>query len=834
MILSSARIWYERLVLERPWLALALLGLALVSALPQMGAFRLDASADSLLLEDDPDLRYFRTVIDRYSNRDFLIVTWSPGQSILSADSRARLEALRADLLSVPAVEDVVTILDVPLLNSPPISFSELGSVTRTVRDADTDLEMAEEELRTSPFYSNLLMSADGSTTALILYLEGNARGAALLAERTRLRDARADDILDDVGSARLAQVERQYDRHLAAWNEADERTTAQVRTVLDRHRSGVRMFLGGVRMIASDMITFIENDLRLFGIVVFAFLAGFLAIIFRQWRWVLLPLSGAVLASALMVGLLGAVRWPVTVISSNFIALLLIISISMTVHLVVRFREMESLYPQATSADLAGRTVRFMAQPILYTVLTTMVAFVSLLVSGIRPVIDFGHMMTAGIAMAFVIMFLLFPAVTSLLPRRRDENHDITLRVTRAFARLSDRHRKGIVAAALLLAVAGITGALRLDVENRFIDYFAEDTEIYQGMLEIDRVLGGTTTLDIVLEKGDEDVAPVEEGDDFYADFGDSTQELGLGYWFNSLRMGELRRVHDWLEDQPEIGKVLSMDTLVRMAESVNQGVPLDDLRLGLLRESLQKLPDHLQEVLVRPYLSEDGNSLRIQLRVIDSDPDLRRAELLERVDAFLLQDLGYTEDRFRLSGLLVLYNNMLQSLFASQIQTLGFVFLAILGMFLVLFRSLYQSLIAIAANMLPATMVLGAMGWFGVPLDLMTITIAAISVGIAVDNTIHYLVRFRKEFPRDRDYRATLYRCHGSIGQAMYYTSITITGGFSVLMLSNFTPSFYFGLFTGLAMLTALLASLILLPALLLLLRPLGPGTTTGASSV
>ena len=820
------RAFYDHLVLDRPWAVLVFLAAVVAAMVTQAGNFRLDASSDSLLLENDEDLRYYRKVLEQYGTRDFLFVTYNPDAPMLDPAMLEGLEALREDLLAVPAVEDVVTILDVPLLNSPPIDFTELGDTNRTLRDADTDQELAQRELTTSPFYSDMLMSKDGETTALAAYLKADTVGNELLRERTQLRDARREGTLNEAGLQRLDEVTRQYADHMAEVAEKRADTIAEVRAVLDHHRDEARIFLGGVAMIATDMIDFIDSDLRTFGISVFVFLILMLTVIFRRLRWILLPLTGCAAAVVLMMGTLALARWPVTVISSNFVSLLLIICMSMTIHLVVRFRELQAKEPGGNPRDLVARTVHFMFTPILYTALTTMVAFVSLLISGIRPVIDFGYMMTAGIAMALGVIFLLFPSVVSLLPRTQGEERDFTRGVTLAFAKLTERHRKPILGVAVVLAVISAFGAARLDVENRFIDYFDEDTEIFQGMLEIDQHLGGTTPLDIILEADPEALVEEEEEfeEDFYGELEGEVEESPPGYWFNPLRLGELRQLHEWLDAQPEIGKVLSLDTMIRMAESINDGEPLDDLKISLLREGLSRLPEDMQDVLLRPFLSEDGNRLRVSLRVIDSDATLRRAELIERVDGFLSEEMGYDDSRYRQSGLLVLYNNVLQSLFASQIQTIGFVFLSILAMFLVLFRSLRLALIAIMPNMLPALLVLGTMGWLGIPLDLMTITIAAISVGIAVDNTIHYIIRFRREFPEDRDYRATMWRCHGSIGRAMYYTSLTIVVGFSILMLSNFVPTFYFGLFTGLAMLTALVASLALLPALLLTLRPLG----------
>ena len=824
------RVFYDRMVLDRPWVVLASLIAVVAAMMTQAGNFRLDASSDSLLLEGDEDLRYYREVLERYGTRDFLFVTYNPRAPMLDPAMLQGLEDLREDLLAVLAVEDVVTILDVPLLNSPPIDFSELGGTNRTLRDADADLDLARRELASSPFYRDMLMSEDGETTALAVYLRADAVGHALLRDRTQLRDARREGTLDETGLRRLEEVTRRYADHMAKITEERAAAIAEVRAALDRHREKARIFLGGVAMITTDMIDFIDSDLRVFGISVFVFLILMLTVIFRRARWILLPLAACVASVVLMMGTLALARWPVTVISSNFVSLLLIICMSMTIHLVVRFRETQAKDPGASPRDLVARTVHFMFTPILYTALTTMVAFISLLVSGIRPVIDFGYMMTAGIAMALAVIFLLFPAVVVLLPRARGEERDFTRGVTLAFARLTERHRKPILVVAGALAIVSAFGVTRLDVENRFIDYFDADTEIFQGMLEIDQHLGGTTPLDIILDADAAALAGEDEefDDGFYEELEGETEESSPGYWFNPLRLAELRKLHEWLDAQPEIGKVLSLDTMIRMAESVNDGEPLDDLKISLLREGLSRLPKGMKDVLLHPFLSRDGNQLRVQLRVIDSDPALRRAELLDRIDGFLREEMGYDESRYRQSGLLVLYNNVLQSLFASQIQTIGFVFLSILAMFLVLFRSFRLALIAILPNMLPALLVLGAMGWLGIPLDLMTITIAAISVGIAVDNTIHYVIRFRREFPEDRDYRATMWRCHGSIGRAMYYTSLTIVVGFSILTLSNFVPTFYFGLFTGLAMLTALVASLALLPALLLTLRPMGRAKT------
>ncbi|MGK0499857.1 MAG: putative RND superfamily exporter protein, partial [Oceanicoccus sp.] len=485
-------------------------------------------------------------------------------------------------------------------------------------------------------------------------------------------------------------------------------------------------------------------------------------------------------------------------------------------------------------------------------TALTTIVAFASLVVSGIRPVIDFGWMMSLGVTVALIIAFIVIPTGMLLVSRpnvKADKAGAVP--TTLRFAAITERHGGLILVVAGLLTAISIFGISRLEVENRFIDYFSESTEIYQGMEIMDAELGGTIPLEIIIDKDIEpvvDLAPVTSSskaipqamaeqaaddfadefggdfdDEFGDDFGDDFAEDGSGepsFWFNKAGLSRIESVHDYLDSLDETGKVLSLATSYKVLRSLTSGI--DDIQLTLIQRGL---PDEINSILVDPYLDEEKDQARITVRVMETSHNLRRAELIAKVEDHLVNELGFQSEQVHLTGMLVLYNNMLQSLYRSQILTIGAVFIVIVLMFVVLFRSLSIALIAIAPNLLAAGIVLGGMGLTGIPLDIMTVTIAAISVGIAVDNTIHYVHRFRTEFPRDNNYIATMYRCHGSIGKAMFYTSITIIIGFSILALSNFTPSIYFGLLTGTAMLAALAGSLLLLPQLLISFQPLGP---------
>ena len=829
-IIVKAINFYDYFILKRPYLSLfsALLIISFFSLSIQ--DFKMDASADSLVLENDEALKYFRATSARYSTEDFVVITFKPYDGIYNKNSLALLDNISKDIKkNVPEVSDVLTILDVPLLNSPKIGFSELSEEQRTLRSESVDLSLAKKEFSTSPLYKNLLMSEDSSTTIIVVNFSKDKKYFRLLNKRNDLREIKLNRELTAKEKLSLKNIELSFKNYSAEHSIKEKESIKKIREVIYKYKKNASMFLGGVPMITSDMTDFIAQDIKKFGIGVFIFLVLILFIIFKSLRWVFIPLFGCIISVVFVSGLAGYIDWRITVISSNFAAILLIITMSMTIHLAVRYRELIAKNPNLEKKEIISEAIHYMFIPCVYTSLTTIVAFMSLVVSGIRPVIDFGYMMTVGITSAFVITFIVFPTILMVLPNEDiKEKDDITKNITNKFASFSIQNYGKIIFVAFLILIISIFGISKIKVENRFIDYFHENTEIHQGMLEIDKKLGGTTPFDIIIDKPlSEDMSDilVEDSDNLEFDelselLGDNEEEI-KGYWLSNPKFREIVKIHNYLESQPETGKVLSLATLYKLAIGLNDDEPLSDLQVGAIKSSLSK---EVRKILLDPYLSKDETQARITLRVIDSDKNLNRKEFIERVELFLTEEMKYPKERFNTTNMLVLYNNMLQSLFSSQIQTIGFVFISIMFMFTVLFRSFYLAILAIVPNILPATLVLGFMGLKSIPLDLMTITIAAISVGIAVDNTIHYIIRFKREFSHNKSYSKSIKICHGSIGKAMYYTSSIIIIGFSILSLSNFIPTIYFGLLTGLAMLAALLASLTLLPALLMIFKPLG----------
>jgi len=820
---------YNQWVLEKPRFWLGVIVLVLLGFGFTITNFKLDASSDSLVLENDADLRYYRTVNKAYGTDDFLVITWTPKADLLSDESLAGLQSLKSDLLKLDRIEKVISILDVPLFNSPRITLSELSENVRTLQTEGINKKQAAQEFTESPIYSKLLASPDGKTTALLAMYKRDDKYFDLLETRNDLREKKWDGKLTEKESATLKKVSFEFKQYLAEVLDRQDREVQQVRNILDRYRDHAEIFLGGVPMITADMIDYIESDLSMFGIAVTVLMVLVMWLFFRRKRWVFLPMLTCGIAVWMMIGALGLLDWRVTVISSNFVSILIIITISLTIHLTVRYGELYAENPDAKQKQLLSDTVRLMFQPCFFTTITTIVAFCSLVVSDIRPVIDFGWIMTLGLSLAFVVAFIFFPSFLDLMsPKPSVSAHDITKRLTTGIAQIALRNKNKILTLFAVLTIAAGVGLTKVGVDNRFIDYFKETTEIYQGMSVIDTQLGGTTPLEILIDADQnfydylkmlEKEKDEFEIDDPFAEHDDSQDE---NYWFHPNKLLQVEKIHDYLENLPEIGKVLSMGTTLKVVRFLNEGEVPEDYDLAVYRKVL---PENARKSFLDPYLSKDANEIRISMRIEETDPRLNRGELIEKIKRHLVDNMGIAEDRIRITGMAVLFNNMLQSLYTSQIATLELVFVAILIMFVILFRRVWLAVLAIIPNIFSAIFILGFMGWMNIPLNMMTITIAAITIGIAVDDTIHYIHRFQSEFKQDGNYRNSVIRCHGSIGRAIYYTSITITIGFSILTLSNFIPTIYFGLLTGLAMILALLGDLLLLPLLIYQFRPLGP---------
>lgn len=782
-------------VLKKSLLGLTLLLIIAGFFVSQIPNFQLDASSDSLVLEGDENLAFYQRVKNNYGSDDYLVISYQVKGELLDSKQLAHLIQFKQSLNNIEQVKSVTSILDVPLFRSPPLSLVELADENITIENGNANLDLAIDEFKTSPLYANNLVSKDGKTTAILISLKENQRFATLRNTRDQMRIKRNNNSLNEEQLAKLKSIEKQVLRNASIQSDQQAQTIAEIRTQIFKYSDKASLFLGGLPMITTDIVGYISSDLIVFSLAVIGLMTLILAIIFKGLRWVMMPIGISITGALIMTGLLAFLEWKVTVISSNFFSLLLVMTLSVIIHLVVRYRELSVLNPALESQQLIKNTLAQMFKPCLFTTLTTFAAFSSLLISGIRPVIDFGWMMSIGVTIALVLSFLAFPMIMALLPKAKIATHKTELGFTTALAKFVERFGNHLLVVLVISIVIAGFGVSKLSVENRFIDYFKESTEINQGLTLIDQELGGTIPLEIIFE------------------------DLAEDYWFDEDLRAEIHDVHTYLDGLKETGKVLSIDTLMSILTQANDDEALNGFFLNIVRG---QIPESAKQHVLTPYISEENGQLRIVIRVNETNKALKRGELIEEINHHLSNELGFRPESFRLSGMLVLYNNMLQSLFDSQIKTIAVVFGIIFIMFLFVFKSISLSILALIPNTLPSLFILGIMGLSNIPLDLMTITISAIAIGIGVDNAIHYIHRFKSEFKKDGDYLKTMYRSHASIGLAMFYTSITVTLGFLILALSNFIPSIYFGIFTAIAMLSALLANLTLLPKLILMVKP------------
>ena len=816
---------YKKIVIDFSKLTLIFLIILVTFSLYQAKNFNLDASSDALLLEGDPDLKYLREVNQTYGSKDFLVLTYTPVSSFVEKETILNLQLLKSKIEKLTWVDNVITIIDVPLLKSTDEGLMERLKNYKTLAYPEIDRKRGFDEIINSPIYRNYVISEDGKTSGIVVYLKKDERLAEYIKVKDKYFNQSIETGLSREEKKNYKEFLKEYEEYKNLYNIRNHQNITEIRDVISKYGENAKIHLGGIPMIANDMMSYIKSDIVVFGIGVFIFIIFTLWLIFRNLKWVVMPLFGCATSVIMMIGLLGLIGWKVTVISSNFIALMLILNMAMNIHITVRFLQLKKEFPQLTKSEAVLETSKKMMLPILYTVLTTICAFLSLVFSGIKPIIDFGWMMTLGLIVSLLVTFLLLPSLLNIF----SSNDEIDIKdteksfITSMLSSFTKNNKILIFGSTLFIILFSIIGISKLEVENSFINYFDKETEIYKGMKKIDDDLGGTTPLNIILK------FPVKQketnDDDEFSEWEEENEsdDDKAKYWFTRDKMDKIIKVHDYLDSLPEIGKVLSFGSILRVAEDLNKK-ELQSLEIAVL---YSKIPEAIKKEIVTPYISVDNDEARISVRIKDSLENLRRNDLIKKINSELNTKLGLKKEEYKLAGVLILFNNLLQSLFKSQILTLGIVMLGIFLMFFILFKNIVLSFIGVVPNFIAAFFILGIIGFAGIPLDMMTITIAAITIGIAVDNSIHYIYRFREEFKKLNNYNKTLDRCHSTVGVAILNTSITIVFGFSILVLSNFIPTIYFGVFTGIAMLLAMISVLTLLPKLILTLKPFGNET-------
>ena len=591
--------------------------------------FNLDASSDALLLEGDKDLQYLREINDRYGSKDFLVLTYSPVSSFEEKETILNLQLLKSKIEKLTWVDSVITIIDVPLLKSTDENLMDRIKNYKTLAYPEIDRKRGFEEIINSPIYKNYVISEDGKTSGIVVYLKKDERLSEYIKVKDQYFNQSQEEGLSKEERSNYKIFLKEYEEYKNLYNIRNQQNIAEIRDVISKYGENAKIHLGGIPMIADDMMSYIKSDIIVFGIGVFLFIILTLWFIFRNIKWVIMPLIGCATSVIIMIGLLGLIGWKVTVISSNFIALMLILNMAMNIHVTVRFLQIKKEQPELTKSEAVLISCKKMMMPILYTVLTTICAFLSLIFSEIKPIIDFGLMMTLGLIVSFIVTFLLLPSLLNVFSSENEINVKDTEKslITSVFASIAKKNSIFIFIFTFLIILASIVGVLKLEVENSFINYFDKETEIYKGMKKIDEDLGGTTPLNIIVKFPAKQNKDINKEEDEFSEWDEDNEdkETKSKYWFTRDKMDKIIMVHDYLDSLPEIGKVLSFGSILRVAEDLNQK-ELQSLEIAVL---YSKIPEEIKKEIVTPYISVEKDEARISVRIKDSLENLRRDEL-------------------------------------------------------------------------------------------------------------------------------------------------------------------------------------------------------------
>ena len=807
-------------ILEQPKLILIFLLILLSLAFYQGKKFQLDASADTLLIENDPDLNYLRSVNERYSSEDFFVVTYSPKQT-LNKNNINEFKKFVNVIDNFKWVSKTISVLNSPLFESSDKPLIEKIKDIEYITSKDVDFNKALKELKNSPVYKKLIINEDASVFGIVVYIKDNQEYLSALKLNKNFLDKKEKNQLTsenkiqfDKHSIYLEKLKKQRNKEYEDYN-------VEIRSHIANYKTQASINLSGIPMIVDDLINYVKKDIVIFGSGVFIFMLITLWIIFRDIKWVIFPLLSCLISIALMIGTLGYLNWKVTVISSNFISIMLVLTMEINIHYIQRYKQFQNLYPKKTETQLTQLTANGIFQSILYGVFITIIGFLSFIFCDIRPVIDFGYMMSVGLIISMLVTMILLPSlIIQFKPKivKKDQSKDS--KFFKNLAHFAINQKLLIIFSSAGILLASFYGSSKITVENSFINYFNKDTEIYKGMKLIDEKLGGTTPLEIIVKFKDTS-SKKDASDDFFET--SNSDEFKDSYWFTNFRTETIANIHKYLESLPEIGKVLSFYSVIQMGEKINDNKKLGSLEMAIL---YSKLPDDIKKNIVTPYISIENNEARFSVRVVDSNPNLNRKELLKKMQKHLEENLKLSKDDFKVTGVFVLFNNQLQSLYKSQIQTLSFSYFGILFALFILFRSWKLSLIASAPDIVASMLILGSLGFLKIPLDMMTITIATIVMGIGTRAGIYYINRFKTEFAIHKDYKKTIIACHQTVGRSIVIAALTIIFGFSILVLSNFNPTINFGILIGIAIFAALILSLTIMPLLLLITKPFKNG--------
>lgn len=756
--------------------------------------FEIDASADTLLVDNNKHYILTQLADQRYGSEEFILIAFKPtNQQLFSTPNLNTLSKIGQEIAAVSRVKQVKSIANIPIFTAANVVSAEVENLTWEKRKFDE--KTLSLSLKKHPLYEGLLVNKEQTALSLQVVFKSDKKVTQINHDIIDIKRHLLTRELSEQELKALEQLKQQQQNANKQLEQTRIDEIEEIRAVLLPYQKDGTFYLGGNNLLSYELIQIIKSDLVLFGSMIILVIIVLLWFLFRRLSWVILPIVCCATSVVMTIGLLAALNFKVTVISANVFALQIILSLAMIIHLIVHYQELVLKHREWAHKKLVLETIKQKIKPCFYAGLTTTIGFGSLIFSGVQPVISFGWMMVVAMLVSFIVSLVFFPALLLTIFNKQDfvKQHKMIERGMTATASFVKNQPKKIIVISALITMVGVLGCLKLTAENSFLNYFSESTDVRKELTFIDQEFGGSTPFDVLLNITDE--------------------QLKSDIVISARTVQTVTAIQNMLAKQHAIGAITSIADFTKIAQVVN-GKPLTEYELTALYKSLEP---SLQQELFGAYFSEKDQQIRISMRVQDSTIDLNRADLLAEIHREL-SAMGIEKKQYTLTGLFVLYQDVLSRLVDSQVLTILIVYGAMAITLMIIFSSFKVALIAIIPNLITTSIIMGILGIFAIPLDLMTITIAAVAMGISMDDTIHYIHRYLAEIKLDQtNHDDWVKRTNLSVGYALIYTTTVIVIGFGTLVFSNFVPSMLFGLLTSIAMIVALVTDITTLPVLL-----------------
>ena len=737
-----------------------------------------DNSIEVWLKQDDPKLDYYYDFIEKFGEEEFLIIAID-GYNLCGDKDIKLINNITTKLEKVKGVRNVISLSSVykDKLSAPYFKEIMKKNKTRSV------LDVFKEEVLSDYMYVNNVISSDGETTAIIATVaKGSPESRMKLVKETR-------EIISTAG----IETENELSHSLLK------------KGMVGVKRSPKDYFLAGPSIINAELDRMSQKDMRTFTPVMFAVALVILGTLFRNISGVLIPAITISINIIWAVGLFVIFNNKTNMVSGMIIPLIFIISLTTTVHILNRFYQEVKLTGDSRKSTL--ETVKHICVPCFLMCLTTAIGFLSLMVSDVTPVKITGIFMAAGIMMSFFVCITLVPCILSLFPglmsssatiQKDDGTSNREFRGIYGFiGRFVKKNTIYILTLSLVFVGFAIYGITKTRAESNVFESFPENSEISRSTKHIEQNLMGLLPMEIVINA------------------------VNGGGVFQPEVLAKMENLQDYLKEIPEVTKSMSVaDYVTNLNELLNKDILSNQLITKAKAIDYVKLASLHGDNIVKSLYTEDCNEGRVTVRMKNVGSS-RYQEIVKNIKGFIKVNfplsIGCT-----ITGIVPLLMDMQGYLIESQIKTFTLAFILIFICIALLLKSVRIGMMSMIPNLIPIAITLGVMGYLGINLDVATIMIASVAIGISVDDAIHFLYRFKSELKKDGNHYLAIQRTLSGIGRASVFTTVVATCGFLIFCLSSFKPIQYFGLLTGITMISALAADLFVLPSWILLFKP------------